>query len=72
MRSDILFRIRGAPVFAGALASYIPDPDTCEEQAERIGMIVDFVWDDECKMHLVHFLHNGEVILLTRSEIRLI
>ena len=72
MRTDVLFRIHGVPVYVGTLAAYAPDPDTPHVQEERIGIVLDFVWDDECRMHLVHFLHNGEILILFKDDIRLV
>ena len=72
MPSEVLFRLHGEPVYVGALASYTPDPDTPHQREERVGIVIDFVWDDECRMHLVHFLHEGQVILLTKGDLRLI
>jgi len=68
---DVLFRLHGVPVYVGTLASYTPDPDTPTLQEERIGIIMDFVWDDESRMHLVHFLCDGQIILLTKGDVRL-
>jgi len=71
VRSDVLFRLHGAPVYVGTLAAYTPDPDTPHLKEERIGIVLDFVWDDECRMHLVHFLYGGEILILTKGDLRL-
>lgn len=72
MSSDILFRLNGVPVYVGTLASYTPDHDTPHPAEECIGIVLDFVWDDESRMHLVHFLHDGEILILLKSDIRLV
>ena len=69
---DVLFRLHGAPVYVGTLASYTPDPDTPHAKEERIGIVLDFAWDDDCKMHLVHFLYGGEILLLAKGDIQLV
>lgn len=60
----ILFRLRGIPVYQGTLATLLRDP-------EKVGIVLDHIWDGDAQTHLVHFLLDGQVILVTRSDIRL-
>ena len=60
----ILFRLRGIPIYQGTLAILLRDP-------EKVGIVFDHLWDQEAQTHLVHFLLDGQVILVTRSDIRL-
>lgn len=71
VREDVLFRLNGAPIFSGTLAVFMDDPDLETSPMERLGIVLDYAWDEDAQMHLVHFLVDGHVIRLSRGDIRL-
>jgi hypothetical protein len=66
----VLFRVRGSPIYVGTLVLFIEDPDVPGAPVERVGLVLDFKWDDSYRMHVVHILVDGRVLHVGRDEIR--
>lgn len=72
MNDHVLFRIRGEPVYSGTLVIFVEDPDLPGYPIERVGIVIDFKWDDDYRMHVVHLLVDGRVLHVGRDEIRIV
>ena len=68
-RNDVLFRIRGVPIYRESLVLYQSDNDTMDPQEGVLCMVLDFVYDSEIEMHVVQVLMEGRVLYLLRSDL---
>jgi hypothetical protein len=71
-RDDVLFRVRGEPAYIGSLIAFIEDPDVPGYPVEHVGIILDFRWDDDYNMPVVHVLVNGRILHVGREEVRIL
>jgi hypothetical protein len=67
--NEVLFRLRGTPIYRGSLVVYQPDPDLPQKVEGAPCIVLDFEWDDDSRMHLVRVLMDGEVRLCLRSDL---
>lgn len=72
MSDEVLFRLHGTPIYRGSLVLYQPDPDLPEKPEGAPCIVLDFVWDDDIRMHLAVVLLDGEVIHCLRPDLALI
>jgi hypothetical protein len=68
---EVLFRLRGTPVYRGGLVLFQEDPDVFPDPRPEpvVCVVIDFAWDDDCMMHLVHVLLNGKVTVVHRGDL---
>jgi hypothetical protein len=70
--NEVLFRLKGAPVYRGSLVVYQPDPDLPQPVEGRPCIVLDFVWEDDSRMHVVEVLMDGEVWHCMRTDLTLV
>ena len=71
----LLFRLGGAPVYAGDLALLVEEAPLlgCPSIiVEHLGIIVDFKYDEEMQHHMVHFLIDGRIQKVPKSYVKLV